>query len=580
METAVALVNGRNKGSSADGSFVKPGTSRQNLSSFQSQTVQSEAGKNFTEMEGRGSSDFYRNTSEELFLKSLMESSIGMPVPTMEMLGFKNLSQNLRTDSEELFKTWLTNGEASHFYIFFVFQNHGYNSTSIVHCTRHTSQRKPAELAGSSGQQLGGVLQRKRSNDNLFPQDTALVDEQSSDLNQNSTRNVVERGLQASNLYLAKAWFHSSQPMTRSRSSELRRRYVSMQNSQTSLGVEAMHNVSGHGVNNLRQEFANPNGFGDVSMCEIPNHFNTFMSPSNSASSTFNTPHTDNIDKVSSVVSMLKGTLEHKKLNNETVEDSSLELYGAQEFLGDMNLNQGQGNRIHETLRTVQDVSSVQVNDHGVLEAVEGSLDMDLDGFVNPTNPMQMSMVSREPSQSESSAAAPAVSTGFDVCDEPTNLGQTMSIGESSKKQVGNGRSSENGTRAKDIKERIDDNLKDDRKPRRCLVRYGSVTSAGSVEKGDPTKKRRVERSRKMAEAKERNLTPPIPSDMQSILKRCENLEKEVRSLKLNLSFMNRKDSEQTKQIEELQKQNEELTEDKEHLLEEIERIIAEPGKM
>ncbi|XP_028104150.1 protein CYCLOPS-like [Camellia sinensis] len=202
---------------------------------------------------------------------------------------------------------------------------------SMLNTSKHVKCKKPAELAGSSGQQLGGVLQRKRSNDNLFPQNTALVDEQSSDLNQNSIRNVVERGFQASNLYLAKAWFHSSQPMTRSRSSELRRRYVSMQNSQTSLGVEAMHNVSGHGVNNLRQQFANPNGFGDVSMCEIPNHFNTFMSPSNSASSTFNAPHTDNIDKVFSVVSMLKGTLEHKKLSNETVEDISLELYGAQE---------------------------------------------------------------------------------------------------------------------------------------------------------------------------------------------------------------------------------------------------------
>ncbi|KAF5938816.1 hypothetical protein HYC85_023075 [Camellia sinensis] len=721
------MVNGRNKGSSADVSFVKPGTSRRNLSSFQSQAVRSEAGKNFTEMGGRGSSDFYRNTSEELFLKSLMESSIGMPVPTMEMLGFKNLSQNIRTDSEELFKTWLTNGEASHCTILIqkheLATNHGYNSTSIVHCTRHTSQRMPTELAGSSGQQLGGVLQRKQSNDNLFPQNTALVDEQSSDMNQNSIRNVVERGLQASNLYLAKAWFHSSQPMTRSRSSELRRRYASMQNSQTSLGVEVMHNVSGHGVNNLKQEFANPNGFGDVSRCEIPNYFNAFMSPSNSASSTFNAPHTDNIDKVSSVVSMLKGTLEHKKLNNETVEDSSLELYGAQEFLGDMSLNQGQGNRIHETSRTIQDVSSVQVNDHGVLEAVEGSLDVDLDGFVNPTNPMQMSMVSREPSQSESSAAAPAVSTGFDVCDEPTNLGQTMSIGESSKKQVGNGRSSENGTRAKDIKERIDDNLKDDQKI--CTVAFINITYSNqkkycSGKRGSykeafamdlPTRfacmarlvakitpdpwliikpalhdassalfpsdfgkyfangwERRsannssshfielnIEAGKKlvntavfhsflvvvavvnrfpfvcvedvkilpqpfqrieifgdriisltnlsqlqtsqlsnsesltagaflspviMAEAKERNLTPPIPSDMQSILKRCENLEKEVRSLKLNLSFMNRKDSEQTKQIEELQKQNEELTEDKEHLLEEIERIIAEPGKI
>uniref|UniRef100_A0A6N2NKM1 Uncharacterized protein n=1 Tax=Salix viminalis TaxID=40686 RepID=A0A6N2NKM1_SALVM len=109
---------------------------------------------------------------------------------------------------------------------------------------------------------------------------------------------------------------------------------------------------------------------------------------------------------------------------------------------------------------------------------------------------------------------------------------------------------------------------------------YGSIKSAGSVDKGDPTKKRRVERSRKMAEAKERNMTPATPSDMQSVLKRCENLEKEVRSLKLNLSFMNRKDSEQTKEIEDLQKQNDDLSDEKERLLEEIERILAETENM
>jgi hypothetical protein len=64
------------------------------------------------ETDGRGLADLYRNSSEELFLKSLMETSIGMPVPAMEMLGFNNLSHNFRTDSEELFKSWLTNGEA------------------------------------------------------------------------------------------------------------------------------------------------------------------------------------------------------------------------------------------------------------------------------------------------------------------------------------------------------------------------------------------------------------------------------------------------------------------------------------
>jgi hypothetical protein len=67
----------------------------------------------------------------------------------------------------------------------------------------------------------------------------------------------------------------------------------------------------------------------------------------------------------------------------------------------------------------------------------------------------------------------------------------------------------------------------------------GSISSE-QADKGDPTKKRRVERSRKMAEAKERSSTPVIPSDIQVVLKRCETLEKEVRSLKLNLSFMNR----------------------------------------
>ncbi|KAK8934427.1 hypothetical protein KSP39_PZI014998 [Platanthera zijinensis] len=112
------------------------------------------------------------------------------------------------------------------------------------------------------------------------------------------------------------------------------------------------------------------------------------------------------------------------------------------------------------------------------------------------------------------------------------------------------------------------------------LVRMGSISSAASGDKADPTKKRRVERFRKMAEAKERSSTPSLPSDMQAVLKRCENLEKEVRSLKLNLSFMNRKDSEQTKQIEELHKQNDDLISEKERLLEEIERIISETGQM
>lgn len=71
------------------------------------------------EMEGRVYSDLYRNSSEDMFIRTLMESPVGMPSPTMEILGFKNLSSNFRADSEELFKNWLTNGEARTFLLFF-----------------------------------------------------------------------------------------------------------------------------------------------------------------------------------------------------------------------------------------------------------------------------------------------------------------------------------------------------------------------------------------------------------------------------------------------------------------------------
>ncbi|XP_024038634.1 uncharacterized protein LOC18040437 isoform X3 [Citrus clementina] len=424
-------------------------SSEKNLSLYHSQVVHNHRSTEGERSLVEAESEMYRNNSEELFLKSLMETSIGLPVPTMEMLGFKNLSQGFRTDSEELFKSWLTNGE-----------NHGHSPSSIAHRTRQASRRTSTELANLSSHEHGGLLEKKKSNDILFAQNTVMADEIAGDL-----RNVVERGMQASNLYLAKAWFHSSQPMTRSRSSELRRRYAAMQTAQTTIGLEAMHNASALGANKLKEEFENPNGFTELPMSEIPDQMRTFMSPSNSSSSTFNTPQTGNIDNVSSVVSMLKGTLERKKLSNqiekETFEEFSNGLYRAQEF------SNGHGNHIHEMQGTLQELSAGQVKDPGVLQMIQGSFDLDLEGFVNPTNTNQLSTFSREPSQSESSAAAPVVSSGFDTCDGPSNSSQTVSICESSRRRVGNGKSSENGSRAKDFRERIIDNLKDDRKQRK-----------------------------------------------------------------------------------------------------------------
>lgn len=122
------IEDGNGKGLKTD-YFQNTGSSssNQNPNPVRSQPSQSsDPEKNFMEMEGRVYSDLYRNSSEELFLKSLMESSIGMAAPNMETLGFKNLSQTLRVDSQELFNNWLTNGEASDcasifFFILFMF---------------------------------------------------------------------------------------------------------------------------------------------------------------------------------------------------------------------------------------------------------------------------------------------------------------------------------------------------------------------------------------------------------------------------------------------------------------------------
>uniref|UniRef100_M1D1J2 CYCLOPS n=1 Tax=Solanum tuberosum TaxID=4113 RepID=M1D1J2_SOLTU len=521
------------------------------------------------EMEGRGYSDFYRNTSEELFIRTMMDNSVGgVPVPTMEMLGFRNISHSLRTDSEELFKSWLTSAEARNPST--LIHNNGSDSTPMAQRARQASRRISSELAGLSSQQNEGIQKRKIA-DTQQPQNTCIAIESSSNLNQHSTRAFLQ------------TWFHSSQPMTRSRSSELRRRYAAMQNSQSSLAREALQNIPGNAINNFKEEVSDPTGYTDMSMCEITNQPNTFMSPSNSSSSTFEAQQVDGADNISSVVSMLKGTLERKKLTNyhtarEAIEENMLGCYGNQEVFCNSSMNQHPGNHISLNQGTYQDASVVQVRDTGIPQTVQGSLDAVLESIMAPSNPIQIDMVSQEPSQSGSSVAAPIISIDFDAYDGLSNASQAFNVYEGSRNQVGYGRSSENGSTARDIRERIYDNMKDNQK-KEGLVRNGSLTSVQSAENGDPKKKRRVERSRKMAEAKERNLTPAIPSDMQSLMKRCENLEKEVRSLKLNLAFMNRKDSEQTTQIEELQRQNEDLVKEKERLLGEIERIISESGR-
>ncbi|OEL16474.1 hypothetical protein BAE44_0022507 [Dichanthelium oligosanthes] len=340
--------------------------------------------------------------------------------------------------------------------------------------------------------------------------------------------------MQASDLLLAKAWFHSTQPMTRSRSSELRqeRRYAAMQTHVAPITTGCIEPT-----NQLKQDFTNTTT--STPMSNTPVQTPKFVSPSSSSTSPLDSPHMVAQDTVTSVVSMLKDTLERKKLGSHANKDASVGnsfgFYETQQFqqniLGGADL--------------FSLVANAQVQDSPMLPKVERLMEPNNGNFVAPTNQVWFGAASREPSHSGSSTAMTAHSTGFEVCDELPTMGQAMSVCESTRKNAANGTAD-----------------------CRSKGKESGINSNGI----------HFIRTSRMAEAKERSSTPVIPSDMQAVLKRCETLEKEVRSLKLNLSFMNRKDSEQTKQIEELQKQNEDLSEEKERLLEEIERIVCDPN--
>ncbi|KAJ1257655.1 hypothetical protein BS78_10G012300 [Paspalum vaginatum] len=501
------------------------------------------------EMEGRGLSDLFRNTSEEIFLKAVMENSMGVAAaPSMEMLGFKNMSQSFREDSEELFNSWLMNGEIPGF-------------GSVNNRPRQPS-RLSSEAAGLPNQQHD-IAQQNFLTDNLIPQNSAIPSvEYPNNHGQQSLKNAAEKGMQASDILLAKAWFHSTQPMTRSRSSELRRRYAAMQTHVAPITTGCIEPT-----NQLKQDFTNTAN--STPMSNTPVQTPNFVSPSSSSTSPLDNPQMVAQDTVTSVVSMLKDTLERKKLsshaNKGTSVGNSFGFYDSQQFqqsiLG--------GTDIFSL------VTNAQVQDSTMFPKAERPMELNNGNFVAPANQVWFGAASREPSHSGSSTAMTTHSAGFEMCDELPPMGQAMSVCESTRKNAANG-TTNCRSKGKEYRERVQkDSLKDDRK-KAALIRMGSITSEQAVDNGDPTKKRRVERSRKMAEAKERSSTPVIPSDMHAVLKRCETLEKEVRSLKLNLSFMNRKDSEQTKQIEELQKQKDNLTEENERLLEEIERVVSD----
>ncbi|KAL5651254.1 hypothetical protein ACJX0J_036712, partial [Zea mays] len=385
--------------------------------------------------------------------------------------------------------------------------------------------RLSSEAAGLPNQQHD-IAQQSFLTDNLVPQNLTIPSvEYPNNHNQQSLKNAAEKGMQASDLLLAKAWFHSTQPMTRSRSSELRRRYAAMQTNMAPITIGSIETP-----NQLKQDFTNTTNITPMSNTLV--HTPKFVSPSSSSTSPLDNPHVAAQDTVTSVVSMLKDTLERKKLGSHANKDTS-----AGNSFGFYDTQQFQQNILGGT-DFFPIVTTAQVQDSLMLPKVDRPMEPNNGNFVAPANQVWFSAASREPSHSGSSTAMTTHSAGFEMCDELPPAAQAMSVCESTRKNAANG-TTDCKSKGKEYRERVQkDNLKDGRK-KAALTRIGSISSEQAADNGDPTKKRRVERSRKMAEAKERSSTPVIPSDMQAVLKRCETLEKEVRSLKLNLSFMN-----------------------------------------
>eukprot|EP00249_Psilotum_nudum_P019608 c27339_g1_i2 orf=642-2348(+) len=526
----------------------------------------------------REAAGFCRNTSEEIFIRSIVDGSIGMAAPpSMEGIGFTNLAPTMRLDSEELFHNWIGNVES----------HPSSGQGSIPYRTRQTSRRMSNELA-SLLQNGSQTFNRVDSFEQLLQTGFVCSDDTGGDGSQQPRTRVpgTEKGDQAADLSPLKtlSWFHQSQTMTRSRSSELR--YAAMQGLPPPPTAETLQRQATQGTQELKQEVASLGAFARNLANGRVTQPPFFPQMPQSSIPPFNVPHHGAGDSVSTVVSMLKGTLERKKLgNNQQWQQQQQHIingvYPHQQRVQEDLLSRLASPQFQTTSNadSLHQLSTAMHNEgHEQPHAISR---MHYEGQMQVAGPIgdgqvQQGQLSRAPSLSNSSGGAPVLSTGDDQCNSAqTNPNHenifkrsaqgSADLEQHSKRQnsIGNhpSPSSIGGGNSETQPENIQKTELSKKLSR--LVRMGSVNSPGgsgfTMDKEDPTKKRRVERQRKMAEAKGRNCIPTMPSDLQAALKRCDTLEKEVRSLKLNLSFMNRKDSEQTKQIEELQKENEDL---------------------
>ena len=208
-------------------------------------------------------------------------------------------------------------------------------------------------------------------------------------------------------------------------------------------------------ANQLRLDFTNTNATNGASVGNNPIQTSTFVSPSCSSTSPLDSPHMVGQDTVTSMVSMLKDTLERKKhgshANKDTPHGNSFGFYDNQQF---------QHNILGGT-DIFPLVATSHAQDSLVFPEVEGATEPNAKNFVNPANQIWITTASREPSQSGSSTAMTAQSAGFEVCDELRPMGQALSACESTRRHAANGTSDCGSTvKGTSIKTQATPNLK------------------------------------------------------------------------------------------------------------------------
>lgn len=230
---------------------------------------------------------------------------------------------------------------------------------------------------------------------------------------------------------LSIAQFHVLSSISTKFSIICRKRYAAMQSNMPPITTETIETA-----NKLRQDLTNASTVNSAPMSNTPSQTPTFVSPSSSSTSPLDNPHIVAQDTITSVVSMLKDTLERKKLsshaNGDTSSGISFGFYDSQHF----QQNILGGTDIFPL------VTTSQIQDSVMLPKVERPTEQGSGNFVAPANQVWLGAASREPSQSGSSTAIPAHSAGFEVCDDLPPIWQAMTVCESTRTNAANG----NGT--------------------------------------------------------------------------------------------------------------------------------------